>query len=152
MCIGVSGKTPINYFKFLKNKVDYTINEDEEGERARGYGVTYVPPKLKEMNIPERKEFEEWLMKIKETIINSDLLKYITFEEGKDCLEYKKAMANKEAKAECVQNEIIEKMKTSIWWRYYNLKGELVDHVFIDNIEMKDGLTDPISCPGPHIR
>ncbi|MCG3220958.1 MAG: metallophosphoesterase [Candidatus Heimdallarchaeota archaeon] len=152
MCIGVSGKIPIKYFKFLRNKVDYTINEDEEGERARGYGVTYVPPKLKEMNIPERKEFEEWLMKIKETIIIGDLLKYYAFEEGQDSPEYKKAMTNKNTKTEFIQNEIIEKMKTSIWWRYYNLKGELVDHVFIERIEMKDGLTESISCPGPHIR
>jgi hypothetical protein len=104
------------------------------------------------MSIPERKEFEEWLMTIKETIVNSDLLKYITFEEGKECPEYKKAMANKEAKAECVQEEIIEKMKTSIWWRFYNLKGELVDSTFIEQIEIKDGLKDPIACPGPHIR
>jgi hypothetical protein len=152
MCIGVSGKHPIKYFKFLKNKVDYTILDDEEGERARGYGVTYVPPKLKEMKIPERKEFEEWLMTIKEIIMNSDLLKYHTFEEGKESPVYKKAMTSKEAKKEFVNEEIIEKMKTSIWWRFYNLKGELIDHAFIEKIEMKDGLTDPIACPGPHIR
>ena len=152
MCIGVSGKTPIKYFKFLKSKVDYSILDDEEGEQARGYGVTYIPPKLKEMKIPERKEFEEWLMEIKSTIMNGDLLKYYTFEEGKDSPEYKKAMTSKETKEEFVQEEIIEKMKTSIWWRFYNLKGELIDHTFIEKIEMKDGLTDPIACPGPHIR
>jgi hypothetical protein len=152
MCIGVSGKVPIKYFKFLKNKVDYSILDDEEGEKARGYGVTYIPPKLKEMKIPERKEFEEWLKTIEDTILNGDLLKYYTFEEGIESPVYKKAMTNKEAKKEFIQEEIIEKMKTSIWWRFYNLKGSLIDHAFIEKIEMKDGLTDPIACPGPHIR
>ena len=42
-------------------------------------------------------------------------------------------------------------MKTCIWWRFYNLKGELVDSSFMDPVQ-RELDEDYMNCPNPHIR
>ena len=151
ICIGVSGKTPIRYFNWLRNKTNYKIKSDAEGEYARGYGVTYVPPKVKDMSEDEKIRFEEWLYSVKNKIMNSDLNNYYIFDTEEELDEYKEMMVNSELKEKFVDEEIIEKMKNCIWWRYYNLKGELIDSDFLEPIARKVD-EDYIDCPNPHIR
>ncbi len=151
MCIGVSGKTPIRYFNWLRNRTDYKIERDAEGEKARGYGVTYVPPNVKDMSEDERIRFDEWLYSVKNKILNSDLNKYYVFDTEDEIDEYKEMMVNRGLKEKFVDEEIIEKMKTSIWWRYYNLKGELIDSTFMEPV-VRELDEDYLNCPNPHIR
>ncbi|MHA1668430.1 MAG: metallophosphoesterase family protein [Candidatus Heimdallarchaeaceae archaeon] len=152
MCIGVSGKTPINYFNFLKDKTNYLVNKDEEGEKARGYAITYVPPNLNAMTEEEKKAFNNWLDEILELILENDLCLFYTFEGGRKSENYRKLMKNKDQKRIFIQENIIENLKTKVWWRYYNVKGELIDQVFIPQPEKEYVEIEKISCPAPHIR
>ncbi|MHA1304915.1 MAG: hypothetical protein ACTSPI_14550, partial [Candidatus Heimdallarchaeaceae archaeon] len=151
MCIGVSGKTPINYFDFLRNVVNYKINKDEEGEKARGYAVTFVPPNTANMKDAESRAFQNLLARIKETILNSDLKTYYYFKR-KEKRKYKELMANKEKREQFIKEEIIDKLVSHIWWRYYNLKGQLIDHAFLPRYKGNYDNVEPIICPGEHIR
>ncbi|OLS32089.1 MAG: hypothetical protein HeimAB125_12460 [Candidatus Heimdallarchaeota archaeon AB_125] len=151
MCIGVSGKTPIRYFNWLRNRTDYKIMSDAEGENARGYGVTYVPPIVKDMSEDENIRFDEWLYSVKNKILNTDLKNYYVFDTEEEIEDYKELMVNRGLKEKFVDEEIIEKMKTCIWWRFYNLKGELVDSSFMDPVQ-RELDEDYMNCPNPHIR
>ena len=151
MCIGVSGKMSINYFDWLRNRTDYKIMKDEEGETARGYGVTYVAPNVKDMSEDEKIRFEEWLFSVKNKIVNSDLSKFHIFETEEEIEDYKELMVNRGLKEKFIEEQIIAKMRTCIWWRYYNLKGKLVDSAFMETVERVLD-EDYINCPNPHIR
>ncbi|MCG3255825.1 MAG: metallophosphoesterase, partial [Candidatus Heimdallarchaeota archaeon] len=151
MCIGVSGKMSINYFDWLRNRTDYKIMKDEEGEKARGYGVTYVAPNVKDMSEDEKIRFEEWLFSVKNKIVNSDLSKFHIFETEEEIEDYKELMVNRGLKEKFIEEQIIAKMRTCIWWRYYNLKGKLVDSAFMETVERVLD-EDYINCPNPHIR
>ena len=152
MCIGVAGKTPINYFDHLRKKTEYKIEEDLEGEKARGYGITYVPPNLNIMSEDERIRFDEWLFTVKQQIMNGDIRKYYLFKSEEEQEEYKEMMVDPEEKEEFIDEKIIPKLKTCMWWRYYSVKGILLDQAFMDPVERetKDQLVP--SCPNPHIR
>ncbi len=152
MCIGVSGKTPINLYDRLIGKTKYKIDRAIEGEGVRGYGVTYVPPNMKEMKEKEKKEFIDWLFTIKTTIVESDLIEYYWFEEGKDSPLYKELMTDISKKEKFVEEEIIEKMKTNILWRYFALDGTLLDHEFLPITPVKDEDKLKIACPAEHLR
>ncbi|MCE7748333.1 MAG: metallophosphoesterase [Candidatus Heimdallarchaeota archaeon] len=151
MCIGVSGKMSINYFDWLRDRTDYKVMKDEEGEKARGYGVTYVAPNVEDMSEDEKIRFEEWLFSVKNKILNSDLSSFYIFETEEEIDNYKELMVNRGLKEKFIEEKIIEKMRTCIWWRYYNLKGKLVDSAFMESIERVLD-EDYINCPNPHIR
>lgn len=151
ICIGLSGKVPINYFDKLREKTEYKINKDIEGNNARGYGVTYVPPNDKTMSFEEKNDFSIWLRDLKEAILSSDLTKFYAFEGGKESEEYMILMTDNIKKNAFIDREIIEKMKNCIWWRYYNLKGEVIDQVFLPKIDVSEE-DESIKCPAFHIR
>ncbi len=152
MCIGVSGKGPINYFDSLRNKTDYKIMKDEEGEEARGYGVTYVPPNHRIMSEDEKIRFDEWLYTVKQQILNSDIKNYYLFLTEEDQEDYKEIMVDLEEKEQFIDEKIIAKLKTSIWWRFYNTKGKLVDQSFMEPVEREIRDESFITCPNQHIR
>ena len=151
MCIGVSGKMSINYFDWLRDRTDYKVMKDEEGEKARGYGVTYIAPNVKDMSEDEKIRFEEWLFSVKDKILNSDLSSFYIFETEEEIEDYKELMVNRGLREKFIEEQIIEKMRTCIWWRYYNLKDELIDSAFMEHVERVLD-EDYINCPNPHIR
>ncbi|MCE7741814.1 MAG: hypothetical protein GOP50_05100 [Candidatus Heimdallarchaeota archaeon] len=152
LCIGVSGKGPINYFDNLRNKTDYKIEKDEEGEEARGYGVTYVPPNHRIMSEDEKIRFDEWLFTVKQQILNDDIRKYYLFITEDDQEDYKELMVDPEEKEQFIDEKIIPKLKTCIWWRFYNTKGKLVDQSFMEPVEREIRDESFITCPNLHIR
>ncbi|MCK4972256.1 MAG: metallophosphoesterase, partial [Candidatus Heimdallarchaeota archaeon] len=125
ICIGVSSKGTRNLFDSGIANAGYSIENWKEGDKSRGYAVTYVPPNMNLMSSSEKQEFEQWLGGIKQTILDGDLVKYHFFEQGSESPEYKELMSNKIKKLEFIQKEIIEKMKSQIWFRFYNVKGVL---------------------------
>lgn len=151
MCIGVSGKMSINYFDWLRDRTDYKVMKDEEGEKARGYGVTYIAPNVKDMSEDEKIRFEEWLFSVKDKILNSNLSSFYIFETEEEIEDYKELMVNRGLREKFIEEQIIEKMRTCIWWRYYNLKDELIDSAFMEHVERVLD-EDYINCPNPHIR
>ena len=152
MCIGVSGKTPIYYFDNLRNKTEYKIEKDEEGEKARGYGVTYVPPNHRIMSEDEKIRFQEWLFTVKQQILNEDIRKYYLFVTEEDQEDYKEMMVDLEEKEQFIEEKIIAKLKNCIWWRFYNVKGKLIDQAFLEPVQREIRDESFISCPNPHIR
>ena len=152
MCIGMSGKTAILYFDKLREKTDYKIMEDREGEKARGYGVTYVPPNTKSFSEDENTRFEEWILSVKMKILNDDIKKYFVFNTEEEQDDYKELMVDMAFKEDFVDENIINKLRTHIWWRYYNVKGELIDDAFMEPIERTIEEDQTISCPNAHIR
>ncbi|MBY9000808.1 MAG: metallophosphoesterase [Candidatus Heimdallarchaeota archaeon] len=151
ICIGVSSKGTRNIFDNAIDNAGYDIQCCVEGDQARGYAVTYVPPNLKTMADCEKQEFEQWLGSIKQTILDGDLLKYYKFDEGRESPKYKELMSNDIKKLEFIQNEIIDKMRTDIWFRFYNVKGVLNDQTFLKSITLKEVFETP-KCPNEHIR
>ncbi|UJG41017.1 MAG: metallophosphoesterase [Candidatus Heimdallarchaeum aukensis] len=149
-CIGLSGKTPINYFDFLRNVVGYKIHRDEEGEIARGYAVIYVPPKVKNQTEEQKREFDNFLESVrKKAMENIELYYYFSKKEKR---KNKELFTDKDKLSEFVKNKIIAKLKDHLWWRFYNLKGELVDSCFIQKTTGNYDDIEKIQCPGEHIR
>ncbi len=103
------------------------------------------------MSEDEKIRFEEWLFSVKNKIMNSDLSSFHIFETEEEIEDYKELMVNRGLRENFIEEQIIEKMRTCIWWRYYNLKGKLVDSAFMDTIERVLD-EDFINCPNPHIR
>ncbi len=152
ICIGVSSKGTRNLFDSEIDDAKYDIESWNEGDKARGYAVTYVPPNMNLMSSSEKQEFESWLGGIKQTILDGDLLKYCIFEQGIDSPIYKELMSNKIKKLEFIQKEIIDKMKTQIWFRFYNVNGVLNDQAFLNPISLAKEVTEPPKCPNEIVR
>ncbi|MHA1868482.1 MAG: metallophosphoesterase family protein [Candidatus Heimdallarchaeaceae archaeon] len=149
-CIGLSGKTPINYFDFLRNIVDYKIDRDEEGEKARGYAVIYIPPKENKKNEEQRREFDMLIEEVrKRAVKNIKLYYYFTKQEKR---KNKEIFTDQDKLRSFVNEKIISKLKDHMWWRFYNLKGELVDSCFIQKTIGNYDEIDKVECPGEHIR
>ena len=55
-------------------------------------------------------------------------------------------------KEKFVEEEIIEKMKTNILWRYFTLDGRLLDHEFLPITEVKAEEQMKMECPAEHLR
>ncbi|MCK5408879.1 MAG: metallophosphoesterase, partial [Candidatus Heimdallarchaeota archaeon] len=152
ICIGVSSKGTRNLFDSGIANAGYSVENWNEGDKSRGYAVTYVPPNMNLMSSSEKQEFEQWLGGIKQTILDGDLARYHIFEQGSESPEYKELMSNKIKKLEFIQKEIIEKMKTQIWYRFYSVKGVLNDQTFLNPITLAKEVTEQPKCPNEIVR
>ncbi|HDN95693.1 MAG TPA: hypothetical protein ENG71_01320, partial [Thermoplasmatales archaeon] len=66
----------------LNDIVDYKIDRDEEGEKARGYAVIYIPPKENKKNEEQRREFDMLIEEVrKRAVKNIKLYYYFTKQE-----------------------------------------------------------------------
>ena len=61
-------------------------------------------------------------------------------------------MTHIKKKEKFVEEEIIEKMKTNLLWRYFTLDGRLLDHEFIPISKEKTEEQKIIKCPAEHLR
>ena len=61
-------------------------------------------------------------------------------------------MVDLEEKEQFIEEKIIAKLKNCIWWRFYNVKGKLIDQAFLEPVQREIRDESFISCPNPHIR
>ncbi len=153
---GISGKRGYNLKEELAKDVSYTIHRLLEGERSRGYGVFYVPPNQSTMTKDDQKKFDAFLEKVKDTLMSHDLEKYFNVELLQTNLTNEDFRQDAILKLDFVENEIIPNLKKCVWWRYYNLEGELLDQAFFEKLTEKydqnGHKTYQINCPEDLIR
>ncbi len=155
MCVGISGGAPYNFVNHLIDRVSYKIEMVAEGNRSRGYAVVYVPPNFEQMLPVEKEHFAKWLDYVKTQILNGDINKYVKL--GKmDKRITTDELNNKSLREEYIDSQIIEKLFNHVWWRYYSINGELLDHVFLGanrtNYDSHGSTTYTVKCPENHVR
>ena len=151
ICLGLSAGVAIGYNKHRLKKVKYTVSAIGKGKKVRGYLVIYIPPNLTKMSEKEKEEFKNWTSSIEEKLMKTPIQLFYKISQA----EAKELEMNYDKKRTFIRDNIISKLSSHMWLRYYTIKNELYDQVFLaPNIENYDetGKIDYIlNCPEEHV-
>ncbi len=127
------------YFFWKKRKIVYDIDRICEDWNSRIYTTVYVPPNSLHMTEQERKEFEQFKLKMKSDLLEQPLASNYFFGTRLNNQKIGKLFdKNKKSKQELIDTLILTKLDDHIWLRSYAVEEyhkkdfqEIFDMTFI---------------------